>query len=164
MTFPVRKRLDHKPHTMARFGAVYFITICCQERHDNQLCRDGVANVLLDAARYYHDAGRWSLNLFLLMPDHLHALVGLPGEVELATLIGDYKRYIASRTGVKWQRNFFDHRLRKDESIREKGDYILMNPVRAGLAEKPEQWGYVIFGDVFGTRKNETPQDVNSDR
>jgi len=35
--------------------------------------------------------------------------------------------------GIKWQRDFFEHRLRSDESWREKADYILANPVRKGL-------------------------------
>jgi hypothetical protein len=41
------------------------------------------------------------------------------------------------------QREFFDHRLRKDESHDEKWKYIKMNPVRAGLTHDPEAWPYV---------------------
>jgi len=40
------------------------------------------------------------------------------------------------------QKDFFEHRLRSDESAQEKSDYILVNPVRAGLVPKPEDWPY----------------------
>jgi len=46
---------------------------------------------------------------------------------------------------INWQRDFFDHRLRGDEGWREKSDYILQNPVRAGLIEKYEDWPYVLL-------------------
>ena len=54
-----------------------------------------------------------------------------------------WKEYTAKRLGLHWQRDFFDHRLRTDESFREKADYILMNPVRAGLCKSPGEWPHV---------------------
>jgi len=150
---PVRKQLDHNPHAVARFGADFFITICCEKRRMNQLCHRETGDVLLDTARIYHDSGRWYLHLILLMPDHLHALVGIPGETNMSDLVRDYKRITARKAGVKWQRNYFDHRLRRDESLREKGNYILLNPVRAGLITESEEWSYKLFGDARGTWK-----------
>ena len=44
---------------------------------------------------------------------------------------------------IVWQENFFDHRLRTDETLGGKADYILQNPVRAGLAKNIEDWPYV---------------------
>jgi putative transposase len=150
-TRPVRKQLDHTPHTVARFGADFFITICCGKRNVNQLCTKEAGGVILDTARIYHDSGRWQLHLMLLMPDHLHALICIPGEAEMSGLVRDFKRITTRKAGVKWQRNYFDHRLRHDESLREKEDYILQNPVRAGLIAKPEEWPYKLFGDARGT-------------
>lgn len=49
---------------------------------------------------------------------------------------------MATKYGIQWQDGFFDHRLRTDESAAEKGNYIRMNPVRAGLVENPEAWPY----------------------
>jgi len=91
----VRKRLDHTTHFAGRFGAIYFITICCQRRGSNQLCHDGTAAALANTARIYHERARWNLNLLLLMPDHLHALIGVDGQTSLAQLIRDYKRITA---------------------------------------------------------------------
>jgi hypothetical protein len=36
-----------------------------------------------------------------------------------------WKRWTARQMGIEWQRDFFEHRLRSDESLREKTDYIL---------------------------------------
>jgi hypothetical protein len=58
----MRKRLDHTPHFAGRFGAIYFITICCQRRGSNQLCHDETADVLAKTARIYHERARWNLN------------------------------------------------------------------------------------------------------
>jgi hypothetical protein len=40
-----------------------------------------------------------------------------------------------------WQRGFFDHVLRSDESYAEKWNYVRANPVRAGLVNDPD-WPY----------------------
>jgi putative transposase len=63
--------------------------------------------VLFDTARIYHERGRWNLTLLLLMPDHLHALIGIDGRDSLSHLIRDYNRITARLACVEWQRNFF---------------------------------------------------------
>lgn len=79
------------------------------------------------------------------MPDHLHALIGIDRQTSLAQLIRDYKRITAKLAGVRWQRNFFDHRLRHDESLAEKFAYICQNPVRAGLVGTEDDWPYIFI-------------------
>src|SRR6266487_1705121 len=146
----MRKRLDHTAHFAGRFGAIYFITICCQQRGLNQLCRDETAAALVNTARIYHERARWNLNLLLLMPDHLHAIIGIDGQTSLAQLIRDYKRITAKIAGIKWQRNFFDHRLRHGESLAEKFAYISQNPVRAGLIRSEHDWPYIFIPGTQG--------------
>jgi len=145
MPHVLRKRLDHETHFAGRFGAAYFITICCQHRQRNQLCDEKISKVLFDTARIYHERGRWNLNLLLLMPDHLHGLIGVDGRDSLSQLIRDYKRITAKLAGVQWQRNFFDHRLRHDESLAEKFAYVCQNSVRAGLVHKESDWPYAFI-------------------
>jgi putative transposase len=148
-TRPVRKHLDHSVHFHGRFGATYFITICCVARGVNQLCKDDVARVLFDTVRRYHDAGRWYLKLLLLMPDHLHLLIGVPSETSLSDLMRDFKRITARLGRIGWQRNFFDHRLRNDESLDEKAAYIRQNPVRVGLIGPEDEWPFAIDATTF---------------
>jgi REP-associated tyrosine transposase len=148
MSRVLRKRLDHTTHFAGRFGAIYFITICCEQRGTNQLCHDVSASVLFNTARIYHERGRWNLNLLLLMPDHLHALIGIDGRNSLSQLIRDYKRITAKLAQIQWQRNFFDHRLRNDESLAEKFAYICQNPIRAGLTKDEAVWPYVFIPNL----------------
>jgi putative transposase len=145
MSRVLRKRLNHTTHFAGRFGAIYFITICCQQRGLNQLCKEETSKVLFDTARIYHEHGRWSLNLLLLMPDHLHGLIGVDGRDSLSQLVRDYKRITAKIAGVQWQRNFFDHRLRHGESLAEKFAYICQNPIRAGFVHNERDWPYVFI-------------------
>jgi putative transposase len=139
--------MDHSVHFHGRFGATYFITICCDARSVNQLCKKEIAHALFETTRRYHDSQRWYLKLLLLMPDHLHMLIGVPGDAELSKLIRDFKRITSRSIKVRWQRNFFDHRLRHDETETEKFDYICQNPVRAGLVQMIDEWPYVFVGD-----------------
>jgi len=41
-----------------------------------------------------------------------------------------------------WQREFFDHVLRSEESYAEKWEYVRQNPVRAGLTAHAEAWAF----------------------
>ena len=81
------------------------------------------------------------------MPDHLHMLIGVPGDAQLSKLIRDFKRVTARTANIDWQRNFFDHRLRHDESETEKFEYIRQNPVRAGLVGPTDDWPYMFVGE-----------------
>jgi REP element-mobilizing transposase RayT len=42
----------------------------------------------------------------------------------------------------QFQRGGFHHRLRDSENYSEKWQYVRENPIRAGLAAKPEEWPY----------------------
>ena len=143
-TRPVRKQLDHSAHFHGRYGATYFITICCQRRGVNQLCLNAAASTLFETARRYHVLRRRYLKLLLPMPDHLHMLIGVRGDAQLSNLIRDFKRITNRIAKIDWQRNFFDHRVRHDESPDEKAAYIRANPVRAGLIAEGEEWPYAI--------------------
>ncbi len=48
-----------------------------------------------------------------------------------------------SRKGSLWQDESFDHELRSDESIRQKCEYISMNPVRSGLVASPDDYPWL---------------------
>jgi len=65
----------HTPPAWVDPAAIFFITINCQERGRPQLTRDDISGSLLGTISFYHDERRWYPEIFLLMPDHLHALV-----------------------------------------------------------------------------------------
>jgi putative transposase len=82
------------------------------------------------------------------MPDHLHALISFPPSGKSSrSIVSKWKEWTAKDLGIDWQRDFFEHRLRHDESRREKADYILSNPVRKQLVSRAEEWLFVYFAD-----------------
>ncbi|HTL67601.1 MAG TPA: transposase [Lacunisphaera sp.] len=143
MDLPRRRLLDHTLPPWVKGAPIFFITICATRRQINQFCQPTMASVILGAARRYHKLGRWHALVFLLMPDHLHALVSFPKAGSMDLVVRSWKHYLATQHRVAWQRDYFDHRLRNDESHEAKVNYIRNNPVRAGLVAKPEDWPYV---------------------
>jgi putative transposase len=102
-----------------------------------------LAQDLLDAAKRYHDLGHWWCEIFLLMPDHVHALLRFKTEPGMAVVIGNWKRGTARFQGVRWQNNFFDHRVRGAAEVIEKWDYIRRNPVVKGLCAPEAEWPHL---------------------
>jgi REP element-mobilizing transposase RayT len=79
------------------------------------------------------------------MPDHAHLLFDPYEEWSLARIQkrikGNAARLINKRRrerGTFWQHESFDHILRSDEAVRQKAEYICMNPVRAGLVQSAD--------------------------
>ncbi|MFC1601068.1 transposase, partial [Candidatus Sumerlaeota bacterium] len=143
---PRRKEMNHVPPPWIRPGHLFFLTVGCQPRGPNVLCRPEIAPRLLDAARLYHDRRKWFLELFLLMPDHWHALVAFADERAIVATVRNWKRYTSRMFGVCWQRDFFEHRLRNEEEESRKWYYIMANPARKGLIAKGKKWPWVIQG------------------
>jgi putative transposase len=147
MDLAVRKKLPHTIPQSVPDGSWFFITINCVPRGKNQLCRAIVGDAVLAAMKHNHQKCAWHCRLCLLMPDHLHAVLAFPREPGMATAIKNWKKCVAGKHGVDWQRDFFDHRLRDHHEVYEKTSYILMNPVRKGLCERSEDWTWVYRPD-----------------
>ena len=126
-----------------RGGEVFFLTLCCRPRNENQLAHDTVAAAVFESVAGLNAAGTWWCRLILLMPDHLHALISFPADASLREVVGRFKAYQARFLNIRWQDNFFDHRLRSNQSRDEKWRYIRANPVRAGLCASADDWLYV---------------------
>lgn len=109
--------------------------------------RPAIGEQVLAAVRHNHDRRVWHCRLCLLMPDHLHAVLAFPREPGMQTVIANWKKFVAVKFGVEWQRDFFDHRLRDHHELDEKTGYILMNPVRKGLCERAEDWVWIYRPD-----------------
>jgi REP element-mobilizing transposase RayT len=99
---------------------------------------------VLTSAGFQRGRQAWFCRILLLMPDHLHAIVAFPGSASMKQVVGDWKRFLARRAGIRWQRDFFDHRLRDHHQTTETLAYIRMNPVRRGLVASPDQWPWVF--------------------
>ncbi len=140
-----RRALPHDPpHFIGTADAIFFITICCQPKGENHLCHPEMAKAVFAAARFYHDRHDWGVPILLLTPDHLHMLARFGPDAGMKKTVTSWKRYTTTHAGIRWRRDFFDHRLRSDESFDEKAAYILQNPMRAGLVERIEDWPYQL--------------------
>jgi putative transposase len=149
MEVPRRKKLPHDiPLWVDPAKEIYFVNVNCEQRSRNQLALPHVSEQLFETIRFRQERHLWWPYLFLLMPDHLHALLSFPpSDKAPESIVRKWKEWTAKELGIVWQRDFFEHRLRSDESRREKADYILDNPVRRNLVVRPEDWPYVYFGD-----------------
>ncbi len=86
---------------------------------------------------------------YVLMPDHIHLFAGIaPNLVTVSDGVRYLKKMLSKVIQQKglspphWQKGFFDHVLRSSESYSGKWEYVVQNPVRAGLVLSPEEWPY----------------------
>ncbi len=125
----------------------YFITFNTRERAP-MLNQERLHRTFVDFCR---KAGKRNITVgrYVLMPDHIHLFVVFPeAEMTLTRWVSLLKLALGKEllqlgfARPHWQEGFFDHVLRNAESYGEKWEYVRMNPVRAGLCERPEDWGY----------------------
>jgi len=140
----------HLPH-FQQDNRSYYITFVTQHRWVlPPLARDLVLqHILFDDQRKMH------LHTAIVMPDHVHMLMtpywNDDGDTYgLAWIMKGIKGSSArtvnrafGRKGTLWLDESFDHELRSNESIQQKGEYIAMNPVRAGLCATPDEYPWL---------------------
>jgi putative transposase len=143
MDQPVRKKLPHTIPQWVDESSWFFITIKCVPPGKKQLCHVDNGDAVLAAMKHNHERLMWYCRLCLLMPDHLHAIIAFSRDPGMKTAITNWKRFVATKRGVDWQRDFFDHRLRDQNELQAKTSYILMNPVAKGLCERMEDWIWI---------------------
>jgi REP element-mobilizing transposase RayT len=88
----------------------------------------------------HFDGERYQLSDFVVMPNHVHVLLGLLGGTHLADLCYSWKKYTANqinklfgRRGHFWQGESFDHIVRSGAQFDYFQAYIAANPQLAGL-------------------------------
>jgi REP element-mobilizing transposase RayT len=122
---------------------IIFLT-CCTKARRACLDRDVVHTTLL---RAWKGADRWRVGRYVIMPDHLHLFCApMPDANALDRWIAYWKslatRALGEDPGSLWQREFWDHQLRRGDSYEGKWEYVRDNPVRAGLVSRSEDWPY----------------------
>jgi REP element-mobilizing transposase RayT len=122
-----------------------------QVGRDDPIAPTNPYDAILSTACHFQNIGKWNLALLLVMPDHLHLIanivsgaMGSSRPTGLERVIRDFKRSVSRLFGIRFQRDFFDTRLRDDAHFAEKYNYILGNPVRKGLCSTQAEWPYSI--------------------
>ena len=126
----------------------YFVTIGTAERRPG-LTADSVSSTLRTELHAIETDGHARVQGTTIMPDHAHLLLRTTGSLPLSRIIARLKsktRGPLAKEGLTWQRNFFEHRIRPDESVEAVLRYIVMNPVRAKLISSPEDYAHTWLG------------------
>ncbi len=107
---------------------------------------------------------------YVLMPTHLHVLIGLPHIENLSRFVQTFKSLSSRRVkGLDigefarrlhhgrqfrmWKPRFDDVVITSEKQFRIKLEYIHNNPVRGGLVEHQAKWPYSSAGDWLFERK-----------
>jgi putative transposase len=104
--------------------------------------------------RWGDEAGNYELAAFVIMANHVHALL-LP-KIPVDKFMKSLKGYTAreanrllGRTGAPfWQKESYDHWVRNREEWERIRAYIENNPVKAGLVSSPELYRWSSASDV----------------
>ena len=110
---------------------------------------------------------RWNVPAWCLLTNHFHLVVEIPaatlsaGMHRLATRYARWfnARYV--RTGHLFERRFSSKRIEGDEQMANTLQYILDNPVKAGLCRDPHEWPW-LGGELVRSALARRRQAANS--
>jgi putative transposase len=117
--------------------AIYFIMFCTYDRKEllaNSVVHGPFREFFVSAGKRNVLVGR-----YVIMPDHVHLFVDVGELVEISAWIKSLKNSVSKtlrQLGGRpphWQKGYFDHLVRSEESYGEKWIYVRENPVRKGL-------------------------------
>jgi len=145
-------------------GASYFFTVVTHHRRPI-LCEPIVRNALRAAIERTRTSRPFTIDAWVLMPDHLHCIWTLPiGDADFSTRWMKIKRSVSiachdhyhdlelmnsskqkHRESTIWQRRFWEHQLRDENDFANHMDYLHFNPVKHGLSQSVLEWPYSTF-------------------
>jgi len=132
------------------------------QSNENVFMLPKIAQIMYDEL-HHHNNHLYDLLAFTVMPNHIHLLIipleKEPGDVysiaDIMNLIkGRSSRYINNelkRSGKLWLREYYDHYVRDENELNNVIQYIVMNPVKAGLVNEPGLWRWTYVKDTSGS-------------
>ena len=111
------------------------------------LRRADLASLVSDGLKFFAGV-RYDLLAWVVMPNHVHAVLRPWPDWSLSLILKSCKGYTAheanevlGRVGKAfWQVESYDHLIRDGEDLHRCCRYTTMNPVKAGLCAQPEDW------------------------
>lgn len=143
-------------------GGTYFFTVVTFRRK-KFLCEPKNVELLRTAFKIVKSAHPFTIDAFVLMPEHLHCIWTLPpGDNNYPTRWNLIKKYFTERCPAAlklpprasqrrkraqtvWQPGYWEHQIRDDLDFEKHCDYIHWNPVKHGLVSHPGLWQYSSF-------------------
>jgi putative transposase len=103
----------------------------------------------------------WRVYAWALMTNHYHFVLQVPTgalSAGMCELNGRYARWSNRRHGRcdhVFGERFTSNEIRSDEYLVEACRYVVLNPVRAGVCRRPDEWKWSSYGASAGLRKPE---------
>ena len=147
--FPVRQTEALHKGRVSLPGTRYFVT-CSAMRPESRLVNTPAASELSRALVRLEDDGDCVVLCSTIMPDHAHIILRQTGRLTIGRTVGKLKSLFmrtSAANGIKWQRDFFEHRLRPEDDVTGFARYVFMNPYRAGLISTRHEWRWWRRGD-----------------
>lgn len=157
-------------------GAVHFVTFTVHQWAD-VFTRSQYVNILLDSLKHCQAHKGLEIYAWVVMSNHCHLIVSAKNE-NLSDIIRDFKKFTSKAIyraieennkesrkawllrALKyegkiwfWEEGYHGEEILSKSFYETKVNYIHMNPVRAGLVEKEEEYLLSSAGDFNGTRK-----------
>jgi REP element-mobilizing transposase RayT len=145
--YPRRKRTRLSAANYANTHEICSVTIAVSGRQPvftDPLVASGAVSVLRSLAA----TRRVRIFAFCVMPDHVHLVLSPSEGCSVITFVGQFKNLVLRSSwkhgvaGSFWQQGFWDHFLRADDDLEAAIEYVLANPVRAGLVEEGHLYPY----------------------
>ena len=138
-----RKRPVHWLPEPGHPSPIVFLT-CCTKNRRPCLNQNRVHEAIREA---WQKAAHWQVGRYVVMPDHVHLFCAPMSSARSLQHWTGFWRSLVTRTlgegrGTLWQSGFWDTQLRGQDSYAGKWEYVRMNPVRAGLVDKPDDWPF----------------------
>jgi len=122
-------------------GEFHFLTFSCYRRRP-YLSTVAAMDLFEDALERVRLRYLFAVAGYVVMPEHVHLLVSEPKRALLSKAIQALKLSVSMRSQERpfWQAHYYDFNVSTHEKFVEKLRYIHRNPVRRGLATRPEDW------------------------
>jgi putative transposase len=127
-------------------GEFHFLTFSCFHRRP-YLSTEAAMELFEDALERVRRRYLFAVAGYVVMPEHVHLLVSEPGRGLLSRVVQALKLSVSMRSQQRpfWQAHYYDFNVSTHAKFVEKLRYIHRNPVRRGLAAKPEDWKWSSF-------------------
>jgi putative transposase len=107
------------------------------------------AGLLIDVLRSLVAERRFQLHDFVIMPDHVHLLIEVDGDMtiekSMQLIKGRFSHRLShefSYKGDVWQRGFTEVQVLNKQNFEAHRAYIAENPIKAGLAASTEEYPF----------------------
>jgi putative transposase len=126
----------------------FFVTSSTWERR-SILQSHPLCELLLSVIRENRAKNRFQVHEFVFMRDHIHLILTPAPEVSLEKAIQFIKGGFSFRAKKEnlfndeiWQKGYHEDTVKSPREFAQQVEYIWMNPVRAGMADRPEDYLY----------------------